>query len=70
MEIMNMEIITDAMTSDRADLGCRSNLSIPHWFGDQSAAQFGRAYQTIHHARLSVLANVASAPARQIRVEM
>jgi hypothetical protein len=41
MEIMNMEIMTDAMTSDRADVGSRGNLSIPDQFGDdQSAAWF------------------------------
>jgi hypothetical protein len=36
-----MEIMTDAMTSDRADVGSRGNLSIPDQFGDdQSAAWF------------------------------
>ena len=38
MEIMNMEIITDAMTSDRADFGSLGNLSIPDWFGDDQSA--------------------------------
>jgi hypothetical protein len=33
MEIMNMDIITDPMTSDRADLGSRGNLLIPDQVG-------------------------------------
>jgi hypothetical protein len=38
MAIMNMDAITDAMTSDRADFGSLGNLSIPDWFGDDQSA--------------------------------